>query len=185
VTISPDYLKGLSTGSHTVTLIYPDGSAKAKFSIKAQDRVVPPAVTAQPRSMEVAEGGSVTFTVTASGSTPLVCQWQVDKGDGVWTDIPGAVNASYTVQNAASEQNGWKYRCVVTNDAGSAESNGAALTVKTELGTVPATNEEEPAETKKSGLRKIVLPLVLLAAAGGLGGGLYYYFRRRSRYMDE
>ena len=128
VTLKPEYLDTLAAGSHTVTLFYGDGSAKAKFTIKAKDKTVAPTVSSQPASASVNADSSATFTVTASGTTPLLCQWQVDKNDGSgWTDISGAVNASYTVEKVTAEQNGWKYRCVIKNAAGSVESNAATL----------------------------------------------------------
>ena len=192
VTISPTYMETLSTGSHTVTLIYPDGNAKGKFTVKAEDQTVAPTITGQPQSTEVNEGGAVIFTVTSSGTTPLRCQWQVDKNDGAgWTDIPGAVSASYSVASAETEQDGWKYRCIVTNGAGSAESNAATLTVKDELGTVSGEKNKDKDKDKdknkdtgsRSWASKVIVPVVLLGAVGGIGGGLYYYFRRR-RFMD-
>ena len=95
VTLKPEYLDTLAAGSHTVTLVYGDGSAKAKFTIKAKDKTVAPTVSSQPASASVNADSAATFTVTASGTTPLLCQWQVDKNDGSgWTDISGAVNAS-------------------------------------------------------------------------------------------
>ena len=183
VTISADYLNSLSTGSHTLTLIYPDGNAKTRFSIKAQDKTVPPSVTSQPQSSEAKEGDSVTFAVTSSGTAPLLCQWQVDKNDGAgWNNISGAVSASYTVQNVTPEQDGWKYRCVITNTAGTAESNAAVLTVKEALGPVtPDNTDNKPA--KKSNAGKAILFSVLGLAAAGIGGGLYMYNRKR-KYMD-
>ena len=91
VTLKPEYLDTLAAGSHTVTLVYGDGSAKAKFTIKAKDKTVAPTVSSQPASASVNADSSATFTVTASGTTPLLCQWQVDKNDGSgWTDISGA-----------------------------------------------------------------------------------------------
>ena len=137
ITLKPEYLDTLAAGSHTVTLVYGDGSAKAKFTIKAKDKTVAPTVSSQPASASVNADSSATFTVTASGTTPLLCQWQVDKNDGSgWTDISGAVNASYTVEKVTAEQNGWKYRCVIKNAAGSVESNAATLTVKEAIGDV-------------------------------------------------
>ena len=76
VTLKPEYLDTLAAGSHTVTLVYGDGSAKAKFTIKAKDKTVAPTVSSQPASASVNADSSATFTVTASGTTPLLCQWQ-------------------------------------------------------------------------------------------------------------
>ena len=107
----------------------------------------------------------------------------MDKNDGAgWTNISGAVSASYTVGDVTPQQDGWKYRCVITNTAGTAESNAAVLTVKEALGPVtPENTDNEPA--KKSGAGKAILFSVLGLAAAGIGGGLYMYSRKR-KYMD-
>ena len=187
VTLKPEYLDTLAAGSHTVTLVYGDGSAKAKFTIKAKDKTVAPTVSSQPASASVNADSSATFTVTASGTTPLLCQWQVDKNDGSgWTDISGAVNASYTVEKVTTEQNGWKYRCVIKNAAGSVESNAATLTVKEAIGDVKK-NDDTKDTTSSGGLGRILLITGIIVAVLALGAGLYFYFRRRSasRYTED
>ena len=187
VTLKPEYLDTLAAGSHTVTLVYGDGSAKAKFTIKAKDKTVAPTVSSQPASAAVNADSSATFTVTASGTTPLLCQWQVDKNDGSgWTDISGAVNASYTVEKVTAEQNGWKYRCVIKNAAGSVESNAATLTVKEAIGDVKK-NDDTKDTAASGGLGRILLITGIIVAVLALGAGLYFYFRRRSasRYTED
>ena len=187
VTLKPEYLDTLAAGSHTVTLVYGDGSAKAKFTIKAKDKTVAPTVSSQPASASVNADSSATFTVTASGTTPLLCQWQVDKNDGSgWTDISGAVNASYTVEKVTAEQNGWKYRCVIKNAAGSVESNAATLTVKEAIGDVKK-NDDTKDTAVSGGLGRILLITGIIVAVLALGAGLYFYFRRRSasRYTED
>ena len=187
VTLKPEYLDTLAAGSHTVTLVYGDGSAKAKFTIKAKDKTVAPTVSSQPTSASVNADSSATFTVTASGTTPLLCQWQVNKNDGSgWTDISGAVNASYTVEKVTAEQNGWKYRCVIKNAAGSVESNAATLTVKEAIGDVKK-NDDTKDTTSSGGLGRILLITGIIVAVLALGAGLYFYFRRRSasRYTED
>ena len=187
VTLKPEYLDTLAAGSHTVTLVYGDGSAKAKFTIKAKDKTVAPTVSSQPASASVNADSSATFTVTANGTTPLLCQWQVDKNDGSgWTDISGAVNASYTVEKVTAEQNGWKYRCVIKNAAGSVESNAATLTVKEAIGDVKK-NDDTKDTASSGGLGRILLITGIIVAVLALGAGLYFYFRRRSasRYTED
>ena len=187
VTLKPEYLDTLAAGSHTVTLVYGDGSAKAKFTIKAKDKTVAPTVSSQPASASVNADSSATFTVTASGTTPLLCQWQVDKNDGSgWTDISGAVNASYTVEKVTAEQSGWKYRCVIKNAAGSVESNAATLTVKEAIGDVKK-NDDTKDTAASGGLGRILLITGIIVAVLALGAGLYFYFRRRSasRYTED
>lgn len=84
-----------------------------------------PAMTLHPQSKTVSIGQFATFTVAASGSSPLNYQWQRNAAD-----IPGAPNSpSYTTPAATLADNGTLYRCVVSNTFGTATSNPATLTV--------------------------------------------------------
>ena len=84
-----------------------------------------PTISAQPVNQAVPVGGSVTFTVGASG-TGLSYQWQRNG-----TNIGGATAASYTLSPVAAADNGVSFRVVVSNSAGSVTSNGATLMVNT------------------------------------------------------
>jgi uncharacterized protein (TIGR03382 family) len=83
-----------------------------------------PSITQHPQAVTVTEGQSATFAVTASGSAPLSYQWQRDG-----SNISGATAASYTLSITEMSDDGATFRCRVTNDAGSATSNSATLTV--------------------------------------------------------
>jgi glucose/arabinose dehydrogenase len=83
-----------------------------------------PAITSHPQSVTVAPGQSATFTVTASGATPLAYQWQRNA-----VDIPGATSRSYTLASAQLSDSGARFRVRVTNTSGNALSNEATLTV--------------------------------------------------------
>jgi glucose/arabinose dehydrogenase len=83
-----------------------------------------PAITQQPVAKTVGVGGSATFTVAASGTAPLAYQWQRNLAN-----IAGATGASHTLNNAQLADNGAKFRCVVSNSAGTATSAEATLTV--------------------------------------------------------
>ena len=83
-----------------------------------------PFISAQPTSQTTSVGGSVTFTVGASGSNPLTYQWQ---RNGV--NISGATSSSYTLSNVSLASSGATFRAIVTNGFGSATSNSATLTV--------------------------------------------------------
>ena len=88
-----------------------------------------PAITVQPADQSVPIGQKATFTIVSSGTPAPTCQWQVNSGS-VWENIPDAATSSYTTEAASMGMNGWRYRCVVTNSAGRAESDPATLTVQ-------------------------------------------------------
>ena len=81
-----------------------------------------PAITTQPTAVAVTAGGSVTFSVVATGTAPVTYQW---RKDGV--NISGATSATLTRSNLAAADAG-NYTVVVTNSAGSTTSSAAALT---------------------------------------------------------
>ena len=88
-----------------------------------------PAVTAQPKSVSVTVGDTATFEVTATG-TDVTYQWQIDRNDGKgFVDITGATGATYTIGVTDRDCNGFKYRCVISNAAGSATTDTVVLTV--------------------------------------------------------
>jgi hypothetical protein len=82
-----------------------------------------PAITTQPMSQTAAAGASVTFSVAASGTAPLTYQWSFGA-----TPISGATSSSYTIASVQSPDAG-SYSCTVANNAGSATSSFATLTV--------------------------------------------------------
>jgi glucose/arabinose dehydrogenase len=83
-----------------------------------------PSITEQPASRTVTIGTRVTFSVAASGNTPLTYQWQRNGAN-----IAGATATSYVVAAASLADNGARFRCRVTNPAGTTSSNEAVLTV--------------------------------------------------------
>lgn len=84
----------------------------------------PVVIRAHPVAREVAELKSVTFSVVAEGAPPLTYQW---RRNGV--DIPGAIQAVYTIPEVRRAQAG-AYSVVVANGIGPAKtSDSAALTV--------------------------------------------------------
>lgn len=89
-----------------------------------------PVIKTQPAAKAAAVDKSVTFKMTAEGYG-MSYQWQVKKSSaGSWTTIKGATSASYKL-TAKSTQNGYQYRCKVSNKAGSVYSDAAKLTVVT------------------------------------------------------
>jgi Peptidase A4 family len=82
-----------------------------------------PVVTSQPANESVAPNAAVLFTAAASGNPAPAVQWQVStNGGATWVNTRSAFNAS-------ASENGYEYRSVFTNQAGSATSNVVTLTV--------------------------------------------------------
>jgi hypothetical protein len=90
----------------------------------------PPVITGQPASQNAAAGSAVTFSVTATGTSPLSYQWRFNG-----TDLVGATNTRLTLP-AVQPANGGSYTAVVTNSVGSATSSVAVLTVLPAAGTL-------------------------------------------------
>jgi hypothetical protein len=88
----------------------------------------PPTITAHPVQAFVQLGQTATFNVTATGTRPLAYQWQRDS-----VDIPGATSPSYTTPPVVLDDNGRYYRCVVTNNYGTATSESAVLSVTSDV----------------------------------------------------
>ena len=82
-----------------------------------------PRITTQPASHTVVAGASVTFSVVATGTTPLRCQWRKNG-----TAISGATGASLTLSGVTAAAAG-SYTVVVSNAVGSVTSAAATLTV--------------------------------------------------------
>ena len=85
---------------------------------------VAPSITTQPTNATVTAGQTATFSVAASGTSPLTYQW---KKSG--TAVAGATSSSYTTPATTSGDSGTTFSVVVTNTAGSATSTAATLTV--------------------------------------------------------
>jgi hypothetical protein len=85
-----------------------------------------PSITAQPTGATVMAGQTATFSVGATGSSPLNYQWRKNSAN-----ISGATANSYVTPPTTSGDNGAKFDAVVSNGAGSITSNAAILTVTT------------------------------------------------------
>ncbi len=81
-----------------------------------------PPITVQPKPQVSSVGGSVTFSVTATG-TGLTYQWQKDSNP-----INGATTSSYTIASVAKSDAG-AYKVLVSNACATTPSANASLTV--------------------------------------------------------
>ncbi|MEW2529842.1 hypothetical protein [Streptomyces sp. NPDC047071] len=114
------------------------GGAEVFVTSPAQGRVTrivpstPPRVTRSPQDVTAEDGAEVTLTARAEGSPAPVARWQRSTDGGrSWraaADAAGPPKASYTL-TARAAQDGHRFRAEFTNDAGTAHTEPATLTV--------------------------------------------------------
>lgn len=124
---SKSNIQAVDAGNYSVVVSNAYGtvtSANAVLSVNT-----PPVITVPPQSVSVVAGNTATFTVTASGSTPLAYQWRLNG-----TNISGASSSGYTRANVQGADAG-NYSVVVTNALGAVTSSVASLTVTFSLTT--------------------------------------------------
>ena len=83
----------------------------------------PPSIVTHPQNVSTGPGTTVSFHVSATGSSPLAYQWQFNG-----TPVANAFTADMTITNVQPGQSG-NYRVVVANSAGSITSQVALLTI--------------------------------------------------------
>jgi len=97
-----------------------------RISIPNSDIDTPPTITNDPQNQTVTEENTATFSVSATGTVPLLYQWQRLYGS-TWSNIgTNAANYSLTAQMS---DNGAQFRVIVSNGKSSVTSNVALLTV--------------------------------------------------------
>ena len=104
------------------------GSSTVSFNVSVPSA---PSITSQPNSQTVQLGSSVTFSVSASGASPISYQW---RKNGI--NISGATSASYTIASVTSNNSG-DYSCHVSNISGGVTSSAASLVVTSGGGDPP------------------------------------------------
>ena len=93
----------------------------------------PKITTHPPELKDIVPGKSVTLTIQATGTAPLIYQWEwTPAGDGEeeWQlcDVEGPQTATLNIPSV-QKSNVTKYHCIISNCAGSQTSNTATLTV--------------------------------------------------------
>ena len=97
-------------------------SAEATLTVTAT--AVAPSITTQPAAQTVDPGKTASFSVEATGTSPLLYQWKLNG-----KDISDATSSSYTTPAAAMADSGAVFTVVVSNAAGTVTSSPASLTV--------------------------------------------------------
>lgn len=125
-----------STSSQTGTLDVANRSNTSSnfgvISFKAAGGASGPTINSHPADATINDGETANFTVSAttSGGT-LTYQWQVDTGGG-FSNVSGGsggTSSSYTTAARSVSDSGDLYRCAVSDDNGTTNSNSALLTV--------------------------------------------------------
>ncbi len=124
-------------GDYDVVIANEGGSLPSDATaLGVTTEAIAPSVVADPAPATAAVGGSVTFTASANGTSPLLFQWQYSADGITYQNIPDAVGSSFAI-DPVTVQHAGHYRAVVTNAVGQDETAGAALTVAPLITTAP------------------------------------------------
>ncbi|HEX4121407.1 MAG TPA: choice-of-anchor tandem repeat GloVer-containing protein [Verrucomicrobiae bacterium] len=111
-------------GTYQVVITNAFGSVTSEITVlTVTARGQAPQITAQPTNQTVLVGASATFSVTATGTSPLTYQWMTNN-----VPLPGATNSAVTIASATPANAGY-YASVVANAYGTNTSTNAALSV--------------------------------------------------------
>ena len=133
-TITPDSGYVIDTltvdgGAVAATTSYTFSGVAINHTISVTFKPEPPVITLQPSDKSVNAGETAVFKTAVTG-TNLAYQWQVDRNDKKgWVNISRAESTELKLKSVEQSQNGFRYRCIISNSAGSVISNEVKLTV--------------------------------------------------------
>jgi plastocyanin len=153
------------------------GSVTSNAATLTVTTTAKPVIIEQPKSQAVKPGTAVSFKVTAQGEG-LSYQWYYrTSGTGTWAKSTStcATTDTYTLpaSSVVKARNGYEYRCVVTNKAGSVTSEAAVLTLV--LADKPVITSQPQSVTVKAGTA-----VSFTVEATGEGLEYQWYFRTSS-----
>lgn len=159
-------------GTYTVVVTNSAGTATSTpATLTVNPLLLAPSITQQPVARSVPIGGSVSFSVVATGTAPLVYQWL---HNGV--NIAGAVTNTYSIGFVQTNHAG-TYSVVVSNSLGRVTSSPALLTV---LPALSAPNIE-PSFLLGVGFNSWVNVLAVQGDGLLVAGGLFTSFNNLAR----
>ena len=106
---------------------------------------IAPAITTQPSSKSITAGQTATFTMAATGTSPMTYQWSKNGAA-----ISGATSSTYTTPAETTSDNNAKFTVAVSNSAGSVISNAAILTVNA-VAVAPAITSQPASQSVMAG----------------------------------
>jgi hypothetical protein len=115
-----------NVGAYSVVVTNSAGSAISSSATLTVN--TPPTIVQQPSNTVVTQGSTATFSVTATGTTPLSYQWKKSV-NGVYTNISGATQSTYSISSADKAADETSYQVAITNTVGTVTSNNVTLTV--------------------------------------------------------
>ena len=104
-------------------------SSNATLQVNVPVPVVPPAIIGQPAGLNKAVGSNAVFSVTATGTGPLVYQWLKNHSPLVLNPRIAGTSSNVLVISALTTNDAGVYSVVVSNLAGSIVSSNVTLTV--------------------------------------------------------
>ncbi len=107
---------------------YNGGSGNLTFHLNFTPASPVPAIVSQPQSQSVPPGTNVTFSVAATGASPLTYFWRRNG-----SPLGGPSTSSYTINNVQLSDSATQFSCLVSNAFGTALSSNATLTVVNSL----------------------------------------------------
>ncbi|MDB6130581.1 MAG: Xanthan lyase, partial [Verrucomicrobiales bacterium] len=122
ITYIRNNVQGSDAGAYTVVVANSYGSATSANATLTVNDVVP-TITSQPVKQTVAQGSHVSFSVSATGTTPFTYQWRLNG-----TNILGETASILDIPDAQAIHAG-NYSVIVGNSVGSVVSGNALLTV--------------------------------------------------------
>ena len=126
-TLTSSDVSSLDAGNYSVRITNSFGSVTSVVATLTVNVATPPSITTHPSTLTVVAGENASFNVVADGSAPLHYQWKFN-GE----IIPNATGSTFTRSNAQPSHAG-SYSVVVTNAAGSDESDATTLTINYSL----------------------------------------------------
>ncbi len=86
-----------------------------------------PVIVKDPQNSSVWSGAGASFACVAATDTSLQYQWQ--RFSGTWTNVAGATNRLYNLENTLLGDNGSQFRCILTKPSNSLTATSAVATL--------------------------------------------------------